>query len=64
MKKLKPYTKMGPETAHKPPIIIHTKIYLQSFVDYQYHFYIWNITLNYYFNCKVNIRGNFIWKYP
>ena len=53
---------MGPETAHKPPISIHTKIYLRSFVDYQYHLYIWNITLNYCFIFKsrsgVTLYGN------
>ena len=27
LKKLKLYTKMDPETVHKPPISIHTKIY-------------------------------------
>ena len=54
---------MCPETAHKPPISIHNKFYLRSYIDYQYHLYIWNIALNYYFICKVNIRGNFIMKY-
>ena len=31
----------------------------------QKYFYIWNIALNYYFICKINIRVYFIsWKYP
>ena len=47
---------------HKAPISFHVKIYLWSIVDYQHlqkFFYNWNITLNYYFICKINIRGNF-----
>ena len=59
LKKLKLYTKLGPETVHKPLISIHTKIYLWSFVDYQYlkkYFYIWNITLNCCFICKIISR--------
>ena len=46
---------------HKDPISIHIKIYLQSLVDYQHlkkFFYNWNITLNYCFIYKTNIRGN------
>ena len=38
---------------------IHTKIYLPSFVDYQYlkkYFYMWNIPLNYCFICKIISR--------
>ena len=56
LKKLKLNTKLAPETVHKPPISILTKIYLWSFVDYQYlkkYFNIWNITLNYCFICKI-----------
>ena len=67
LKKLKLYTKLVPETEHKAPISIQIKIYLWSFVDYQHmekYFYNWNITLNYCFIYKINIRGNFIWKCP
>ena len=35
-KQKKQNKKLGPETGHKPLIIIHTKIYLWSFVNYQY----------------------------
>ena len=66
LKKLKLYTKMGPETERKAPISIHIKIYLWSFVDYQHlqkYFYNWNIiTLNHCLIYKINIRGNFTWK--
>ena len=61
-KKLKPYTK--PDTVHKAPISFYIKVYLWSLVDYEHlqkYFYDWNITLNYYFICKSNIRGNFIY---
>ena len=34
LKKVKLYTKVGPETAHKPPISIHIKTHLWSLVDY------------------------------
>ena len=56
LKKLRIYTKLGPETVHKPLISIYTKTYLWSFVDHQYlkkYFFIWNITLNYCFICKI-----------
>ena len=56
------YTKLHPDTVHKAPISFHIKIYLWLLVDYQHpqkYFYIWNITLNHYFMCKINIRGNF-----
>ena len=48
----------------KTHISFHIKIYLWLLVDYQHlqkYFYNWNITLNYYFICKINIRGNFIY---
>ena len=67
LKKLKLYTKLGPESVHKTPISIQIKIYLWSFVDYQHlqkYFCNWNIILNYCSIYKINIRGNFIWKYP
>ena len=54
-KKLKLYTKLGPE---------HIKVYLWSLVDYQHlqkYFYNWNITLNYNFICEVNSTGNFMY---
>ena len=44
---------------------IHVKIYLWSFFDYHYlqkYLYNWNIKLNYYFICKINIKGYFTWK--
>ena len=47
-----------------PHVSFHIKIYLWSLVDYQHlqkYFYNWNITLNYYFICKINIRGNFLY---
>ena len=64
LKKINIYTTV---TAYKAPINIHIKIYLWSFVDYQHlqkHFYNWNITLNYWFIYKINIRGSFTWKCP
>ena len=59
LNKLKLYIKLGPEAVHKAPMCVHIKIYLWSFVDYhhlQKYFYNWNITLNYCFICKINIR--------
>ena len=59
------YTKLGPDRIHKAPISIQIKIYLWSFIDYQHiqkYFYNWNITLNYCFIYKINIKDNFIWK--
>ena len=64
------YASFSKETKAKQRIIsrnsslsIHIKIYLQSFV-YHHHpheyFYYWNVKLNYFFICKINIRGNFI----
>ena len=56
LKKLRLYTKLSPETVHKPLISIYTKTYLWSFVDHQYlkkYFFIWNITLNYCSICKI-----------
>ena len=67
LKKLKLYTKVGSESVHKTSISIQIKIYLWSFVDYQHlqkYFYNWNMILNYCSIYKINIRGNFIWKYP
>ena len=67
LKKLKLYTKLGPERVHKAPIGIQIKIYLWTFVDYQHlqkYFYNWKITLNYSFIYKINIRGNSISKCP
>ena len=64
LKKLKLYTKPHPTTIHKAPISFHIKIYLWSLVDNQHlqkYFYNWNITLNYYFICKIIVRGNFIY---
>ena len=64
LEKLKLCTKLGPDTVCETPISFHIKIYLWSLVDYQHlqkYFYNWNITLNYYFICKINIRGNFIY---
>ena len=63
LKKLKLYSKLGPDTVHKAPISFHIKTYLWSLVDYQHlqkYFYNWNIKLNYYFICKINIKGNFM----
>ena len=51
-------------TVHKTSISFHIKVYLWSHVDYQHlqkYFYNWNITLNYYFICKIDIRDNFIY---
>ena len=66
LKKLKLYTKLGPERVHQAPINIQIKMYLWSFADYQHslqkYFYNWNIILTYCFIYKINIRGNFIWK--
>ena len=64
LKKLKLYTKLSPDIVYKSPISFHIKIYLWSLVDYQHLqkcFYNWKITLNYYFICKINIRGNFLY---
>ena len=64
LKKLKLYRKLGLDTVFKATISFRTKIYLWSLVDYQHlqkYFYNWNITLNYYFICKINIRGNFLY---
>ena len=45
---------------------VNIEIYLRLFA-YHYHlqkyFYNWNITMNYYFICKINIRDYFIWRY-
>ena len=60
LKKLKLYTKLGPDTVHMAPISFHIKIYLWSLVDYQHlqkYFYNWNITLNYYVVCQNNISN-------
>ena len=67
LKKLKLYTKVGSESVHKTSISIQIKIYLWSFVDYQHlqkYSYNWNMILNYCSIYNINIRGNFIWKYP
>ena len=42
----------------------HIKLYLQLFITIicKKYLYYWNITLNYCFICKNNIRGNFIRK--
>ena len=67
LRKLKLYTKLAPETVHKSLISIHTKIYLWSFVDYQYlkkYFFIWNITLNHCFICKIISRLTLSGKAP
>ena len=67
-KKLKLYTKLGPQTIHKALIRIHMKTYLWSFVDYLHlkkYFYNWNIiTLNYCFIYKIDTRDKFIWICP
>ena len=64
LKKLELYIHKTAYTVHNAPISFHIKIYLWSLVDYQHlqkYFYNWNITLNYYFICKINIYGNFIY---
>ena len=63
-KKLKLYRKLSPDVVHKNPMSFQIKIYLWSLVDYQHLqkcFYNWNIILNYYFICRINTRGNFIY---
>ena len=58
------YIKLCPDTVHKVPISFHIKIYLRSLVEYQHQkncFCNPNITLNYYFKCKIYIRGNFLY---
>ena len=63
--KLKLYTKLGPERVHKASISIQIKMYLWSFVDYQHQQkYNCNITMNYCFIYKINIRGIFMRKFP
>ena len=62
LKKLKLYTKLAVQKQH---VSIHIKTYLWWFMDcqdLQKYFYNWNIRCC--FICKINNRGNFIWKHP
>ena len=65
LKKLKLYIhKLCPDIVYKAPISFHIKIHLWSLVDYQHlkkYFNNRNITLNYYFICNINMRGNFLY---
>ena len=64
-KKLRLYTKLGPERVDKAPHKYSHQNLLVIIVDYQHlqkYFYNWNTALNYCFIYKINIRANFIKK--